>query len=290
MSQPTRPHPRTGALDTSRRGACRGRGWGYPRQSDASCPGNVHARVGSQYGGVLDAARVFHIQLVTGTDSKKRDRSSPPSGSQGSSMKRTRPLSSASTSIVGSSAHSSPHVHESPLSAVSGVVDAGADLFWSREGDLSDQLFPETAVAPFIVLMESTIPGRNLGKYDFIAIADLIDEVIDGERVIRRNGQNQCKIICEAREEANTLILSVDLKFAGYKLFIPSSLLRKKAFTRDVEPGYAPKDIVDRLDLKSRDIVTSARRRTNKDGSLTDTMRTRWSSPWPPARFAVSFL
>ena len=183
---------------------------------------------------------------------KKRDRSAPPSGPQASSMKRTKPLSSSSTSPVGSSAHSSPRVHESPLHAVSGVVDAGVDLFWSREGDLSDQLFPESALAPFIVLMESTIPGRNLGKYDFIAIADLIDEVIDGERVIRRNGQNQCKIICEAREDANTLILSVDLKFVGYKLFIPSSLLRKKAFIRDVEPEYAPKEIVDRLDLKSR--------------------------------------
>ena len=64
----------------------------------------------------------------------------------------------------------------------------GADLFWSRDGDLSDQLFPESAAAPFIVLMESTMPVRNLGKYDFIVIADLIDEVIDGERVIRRNG------------------------------------------------------------------------------------------------------
>ena len=48
MSQPTRPHPRTDVLDTFLRGACRGRGWGYPLQSDASCPGNVHARVGSQ--------------------------------------------------------------------------------------------------------------------------------------------------------------------------------------------------------------------------------------------------
>ena len=55
--------------------------------------------------------------------------------------------------------------------------------------------------------------------------------------MIRRNGQNQCKIICGAREDANSLILSVDLKLAGYKLFIPSSLLRKKAFIRNVEPA-----------------------------------------------------
>ena len=98
--------------------------------------------------------------------------------------------------------------------------------------------------------MESTISGRNLGKYDFIAIADLIDEVIDRERVIRRNSQNQCKIICDAREDANSLILSVDLKLAGYKLFIPTSLLRKNTFIRDVETRYSPEEIVDRSEIE----------------------------------------
>ena len=117
--------------------------------------------------------------------------------------------------------------------------------------------------------MESTISGRNLGKYDFIAIANLIYEVIKGEWVIQRNGQNQCKIICDARENGNSLILSVDLKLAGYKLFIPSSLLTKKAFIRDVEPGYSPKEIVNRMYRRSKDIITTALRRTNKGGSFT---------------------
>ena len=101
---------------------------------------------------------------------------------------------------------------------------------------------------------------------------DLIDEVIEGEWVIRRSGQNQCKIICGVREDANLLILSVDHKLAEYKVFNPSSLLRKKAFIRDVEPGYSPREIVDRLDRKSKDIITKARRRTNKDGFFTDTI------------------
>ena len=151
-------------------------------------------------------------------------------------MKRTKPLSHGSLSSVGSGALSSPHATNNSMHLLPGAVAEVSDLLWSREGDLTDQLFPESAVAPFIVLMESTIPGRNLGKYDFIAFADLIDEVFGWDRVIQRNGLNQCKIICDAREDANSLILSVDLKMAGYKLFIPSSLLRKKAFIRDVEP------------------------------------------------------
>ena len=103
-------------------------------------------------------------------------------------MKRTKPLSPGSPSSV---APPSPRVTNKLLHSLPEAVVAAPDLFWSRKGDLSDQLFPDSAVAPFIVLMESTIPGRNVGKYDFIALADLIDEVIAGERVIRRNGQNQ---------------------------------------------------------------------------------------------------
>ena len=65
------------------------------------------------------------------------------------------------------------------------------------------------------------------------------------------------QIICDSREDAYSLILSVDLKMAGYKLFIPSFLLRKKAFIRDVESRNSPKEIVDRLDRRSKDIGTT---------------------------------
>ena len=74
-----------------------------------------------------------------------------------------------------------PVLTNNPMHLLAEAVAAVPDLSWSREGDLSDQLFPDSAVAPFIVLMESTIPGRNVGKYDFIALADLIDEAIAGE-------------------------------------------------------------------------------------------------------------
>ena len=93
MSRSEGFHPRTGEGIASRPGACHGRGWGYLPQRGAGCPGDVVERVGSQYEGVRDVARVFHIQQVTGMDSKKRDRSSPPSGTQASCEKRTKPLS-----------------------------------------------------------------------------------------------------------------------------------------------------------------------------------------------------
>ena len=54
--------------------------------------------------------------------------------------------------------------------------------------------------------------------------------MIDGERVISRNGQNQCKIFGKVREDVNLLIPSDDLKSAGYKLYIPFSFISKKAF------------------------------------------------------------
>ena len=69
--------------------------------------------------------------------------------------------------------------------------------------------------------MESTISRRNLGKYDFIVISHIIDEVIDGEQVIRPNGQNQYKKICEAREDANLLFHPDDLTSQALHSFFP---------------------------------------------------------------------
>ena len=54
--------------------------------------------------------------------------------------------------------------------------------------------------------MESTRPGKNLGKYDRLALAECIDLVISGGRTIFYNGLNQVKIQCEAREDANTML------------------------------------------------------------------------------------
>ena len=122
MSQPGSFLPWTGGVATSQRGACLGLGWSCFSQSDAGCPKSADTMVGSQFGGIQDAARVFHIQQVTGTDSKKRDRSS------GSSFS------------AGSSAHSSPCAHENSLHALPGVADAGADLIWSRDPYLGGEI------------------------------------------------------------------------------------------------------------------------------------------------------
>ena len=108
-----------------------------------------------------------------------------------------------------------------------------SELFWSKNENLLHPILSDSALAPYIALMESTIEGRNLGKYDFIAIADAIDKMIDGERNIRHNGLNQCKIICEVREDANLLILSKDLRLARYNLFISTFLIKKGLYYGD---------------------------------------------------------
>ena len=53
----------------------------------------------------------------------------------------------------------------------------------------------------------------------------------------------------------------------GFKLFIPASLIRKKAFTGPIDPKYSATEIVCKLDPSVRDSVVAVRRRTNEDGS-----------------------
>ena len=54
----------------------------------------------------------------------------------------------------------------------------------------------------------------------------------------------------------------------GFKLFIPASLLRKKACTSSVDPKYSAADIAKKLDPDLRDAMIVVRRRTNEDGSI----------------------
>ena len=118
-----------------------------------------------------------------------------------------------------------------------------------RQRSLND-VFPDSSSPPYIVLMESTRPGKNLGKYDRLALAKCVDVVIRGGRTIFYNGINQLKIHYEVREDANTLVCSQDLMRGNFKLFIPSSLIHKKVFT------------------SPRDVTMAVRKRMNENGSL----------------------
>ena len=103
--------------------------------------------------------------------------------------------------------------------------------------------------------MESTVSGRNLGRYDPLTIPDQINEVIQGERTIQRNGLDQIKIVCSGRADANLLISSHDLRIAGYKTFLPISMIRKKKAIRGtLDPRHSPTSILSRLDPHSRGI------------------------------------
>ena len=146
--------------------------------------------------------------------------------------------------------------------------DPSSDLLWSKPHDPLQDVFSDASPPPYIVLMESTRPGKNLGKYDRLALAECIDLVISGGGTIFYNGLNQVKIQCETWEDANTLVRSQDLMRGGFKLFIPSSLIRKKAFTGPIDPKYSASDIAGRLDPALRDLTVAVRRRTNDDGSI----------------------
>ena len=140
-------------------------------------------------------------------------------------------------------------------------------VLWIRDRSSVPIVYPVSADGPSIVLMESTVPGRNLGRYDPLTIDDQIDEVIQGERTIHRNGLNQIKIVCSGRADANQLISLRELRMAGYKAFLPISMIRKKATIRNVDPRHIPTSILNRLDPCSRDIVTAIRRRTDNEGA-----------------------
>ena len=123
--------------------------------------------------------------------------------------------------------------------------------------------------------IKNIMPPVDSGRCSELSCSDLsqsllrrIDEFFDGGRTIFYNGLNQVKIQCESREDANTLVRSQDLMRGGVKLFIPSSLIRKKAFTGPIDFRYSASNIVYKLDPEIRDVMMSVRRRINDEGSV----------------------
>ena len=201
-------------------------------------------------------------------DGRKRPISSPPLQFSSQIKKIKPPVDSDRCSELSSSDLSQSLLRRIDEFFDPSPCDPSSDFLWSRPHDPLYDVFPDAAPPPYIVLMESTRPGKNLGKYDRLALAECIDLVFDGGRTIFYNGINQVKIQCESREDANTLVRSQDLMRGGFKLFIPSSLIRKKAFTGPIDLRYSASDIVDKLDSETRDAMISVRRRTNDDGTV----------------------
>ena len=222
------------------------------------------------------------------TDLRKQGRSSPALSAYNGDSKRGRTgttmpqTSSLPTSLSGSLSR----FDSQPRGDLSFIM--APDLLWVRDCSSEPIVYPDSADGPFIVLMESTVLGRNLGRYDPLIIADQINEIIQRERTIHRNGINQIKIVYSGRADANQYISSHDLRIAGYKAFLPISMIRKKATISDIDPRHSPISTLNRLDPRSRDIVTAIRRRTDNDGAPLDTVEFTMETTTIPSTVSLS--
>ena len=152
------------SVGSSRSVSSRGRGF---------APGRVPLGPGPSWGVGLSAdSRVGSPDETTEVDITKRGRNSPALSARSGDTKRIRvgsslPLSSSlPTSPTGSISGFDPR----PLDDVSSITSP--DLLWIRDRSSEPILYPASVEGPFIVLMESTVPGSNLGKYDSLTIAD----------------------------------------------------------------------------------------------------------------------
>ena len=75
---------------------------------------------------------------------------------------------------------------------------------------------------------------------------------------------------------------------AGYKAFLPVSMIRKRATIRDIDPRHSPSTILSRLDSRSRDIVTAIRRRTNDEGAPSETIQLTLETTTIPSSVSLS--
>ena len=106
-----------------------------------------------------------------GTDFRKRSRNSPALSARNGDSKRgrTEPTMPRTSSLPASPSGSFSCLDSQPRADSSPI--AAPDLLWVRDCSSEPIVYPDLSDGPFIVLMESTFPGRNLGRYDPLTIA-----------------------------------------------------------------------------------------------------------------------
>ena len=162
-------------------------------------------------------------------------------------------------------------------------------LFWSNPEGTMNTRFDDNSSAPFIVLLESRIPGKSLVRFNLIALGDLIDTIIkDTKRQIFPNGRNQAKVFCDRWQAAIVLVDSAALRDFGVHAYIPASLVQKKAFARNIPTEYSAAEPSTRLDPGMLSSILSIRRLTLDDGSASDRVEFVFSKINIPGKLSLA--
>lgn len=132
---------------------------------------------------------------------------------------------------------------------------------------LKKNIYDASFDAPFLVIMESNKPNKNLGRLDPIAIGKLVAKFIQGERTIHVSGRNQIKIFCDSIEDANLLLTSPQIPTMDFSTFIPDSLFYGKG-TINVLNIHPVNDIIDNIDPQTRTTLISAIRKRQRGSDI----------------------
>lgn len=161
-------------------------------------------------------------------------------------------------------ANRGPDENRGPTGDTNSVPDSNkippTDMFWSREIPDEADKFTQESPPPFIVLLESVIPNKNVEKFNKLSTAMLTSKVISGGRRIYPSGKNRLKISCDKWADTNTLVDSEVLKGKGYKVYIPISLMMRKLMIWEVDASVAASRIFEMLDEDFKEYVVAIKR------------------------------
>ncbi|XP_051170406.1 uncharacterized protein LOC127287489 [Leptopilina boulardi] len=128
------------------------------------------------------------------------------------------------------------------------------DLEW--HSDSVTPFYNDFSPSPYLVLMESTRRGMNVGKLDPVSVIDW--------------------------QSANALVTSKDLILAGFKVFIPESFLRKKGFTTVFPSSRSIRDIIRICEVNDLANITNIKRLVDDRNNILDRVEFTFNGPTVP--------
>lgn len=162
------------------------------------------------------------------------------------------------------------------------------ELIWHNPIQPRSEIYKPDHLPPYIVLMESIVKTLNVGKLNPIAMADLIQNVITGKRLIQRSGINRVKITCDSREDANLLIQSDLLASENFKLYIPNSIKFSKCVIKEIDCSLSVKDFVGRIEPEELANISTVRRRVTYDKRMLEALELTYHGNTTPSKIIVS--
>lgn len=158
---------------------------------------------------------------------------------------------------------------------------------WISPNFPKEQRYTAETPPPFLVFLKSTISNQNIGKYNPIALAKMIGDIVTGQFKIYPNGLNSVKIFYDDYMDANKTLDIFSNPGTKYLASPLSTLFNKKGYISPIDLEITMSDLINLIDEDSHRDIIKLKRRVNKEKKPDESVEVTFSTVFVPRSVSV---